>query len=193
MKHRLVFATNNDHKLKEIGKLMPAGFEILGMKDIGCMADIEENADTLEGNADIKASFIYEHFSTDCFADDTGLEVECLGGEPGVFSARYAGEDGNADKNIDKLLANMQGEKNRKARFRTVITLIMNAKFIRFEGIVNGNIIEERRGHDGFGYDPVFIPDGYDKTFSEMPLDLKNTISHRGRATRKLIEYLQGI
>ena len=193
MKQKLVFATNNDHKLKEISKIMPEEFEIAGMKDIGCPAEIEEYADTLEGNADLKARYIYENYSVNCFADDTGLEVEALNGEPGVYSARYAGEEGNADKNIDKLLHELGSTSNRKARFRTVITLIMDGNLIHFEGIVEGQIIHERRGQDGFGYDPVFVPDGYDKTFAEMPLNLKNTISHRGRATQKLISYLEGL
>lgn len=193
MKHKLVFATNNQHKLTEIRELMPDNYELLGMEDIGCTADIEESADTLEGNADLKAGFIHQHFNVDCFADDTGLEVDALNGHPGVKSARYAGEDGNAERNIDKLLFELKGVKERKARFRTVISLIYDGTTHHFEGIVNGRIIEEKRGSDGFGYDPVFVPDAYEQTFAEMPLELKNSISHRGRATMKLIEYLSGL
>jgi len=190
MKRKLVFATNNNHKLNEISKIMPDSYKVLGMKDIGCNADIDETATTLEGNADLKAKFIYDNYAVDCFADDTGLEVEALNGGPGVYSARYAGEDGNAEKNIDKLLHELHNKGNRKARFRTVITLIIDGVLKHFEGIVEGKIIHEKRGNDGFGYDPVFLPDGYEDTFAEMPLDLKNTISHRGRATQKLIAYL---
>ena len=193
MKQKLVFATNNDHKLKEISKIMPKKFEVVGMKDIGCTADIEETSDTLEGNADLKARYIYENYSMNCFADDTGLEVDALNGEPGVFSARYAGEEGNAEKNIDKLFHELGSNSNRKARFRTVITLILDGNIKHFEGIVDGQIIHERRGDEGFGYDPIFVPDAYDETFAEMPLDLKNTISHRARATQKLISFLGGL
>lgn len=193
MAENLVFATNNAHKLMEIRKIIPEGFELLGLQDIGCTDDIPETADTLEGNADLKASYVYNNFGRDCFADDTGLEVDALDGRPGVFSARYAGEDGNAEKNIEKLLAELSGNKNRKARFRTLISLIIKGKIMHFEGMVEGTILHERRGHEGFGYDPVFMPDGFDQSFAEMDLGLKNSISHRGRATRKLIEYLKGI
>ena len=193
MTQKLVFATNNDHKLTEIRQIMPEGYEILGLKDIGCNTDIEETATTLEGNADLKANFVYTHFSVDCFADDTGLEVDALNGQPGVYSARYAGEEGDSGKNIDKLLHNLNGLSNRKARFRTVISLIIKGEIMHFEGIVEGTVIHTRKGTDGFGYDPVFLPEGYSETFAEMPLDLKNSISHRGRATRKLIGYLAGL
>jgi len=193
MVQKLVFATNNAHKLIEIREIIPEGFHVVGLIDIGCAEDIPETADTLEGNADLKASYVYNNFGLDCFADDTGLEVDTLGGKPGVFSARYAGEDGNADRNIEKLLNELHGQENRSARFRTVISLIINGNTVHFEGIVEGAIIHERRGVDGFGYDPVFLPDGYDQTFAEMDLDLKNSISHRGKATRKLIEYLEGM
>jgi len=193
MPEKLVFATHNAHKLVEIRNIIPERFELLGLNDIGCTADIPETADTLEGNADLKASFVYNNFGKDCFADDTGLEVEALNGKPGVYSARYAGEDGNAERNIKKLLSELQGQQNRKARFRTVISLIIKGKIIHFEGIVDGFIIQNRRGNAGFGYDPVFLPDGHDQTFAEMDLDLKNNISHRAKATRKLIEYLQEI
>lgn len=188
---KLVFATNNAHKLTEIRKIIPSGYEILGLHDIGCDEDIAETADTLEGNADIKAMYVYSTYGLNCFADDTGLEVEALGGKPGVFSARYAGEDGNAEKNIIKLLQELDGVENRKARFRTVISLVIEGKVMHFEGIVNGKIIDKKRGAEGFGYDPVFMPEGYHETFAEMQLQLKNQISHRGRATRKLLEYLE--
>lgn len=192
MTRSLVFATNNAHKLMEIRKIIPSGFEVEGLKDIGCEEDIPETAETLEGNADIKALFVYERYSRNCFADDTGLEVDALGGRPGVYSARYAGEDGNADKNIIKLLSEMRGVAERKARFRTVISLIIDGKIMHFEGIVEGSILNEPSGVEGFGYDPVFLPDGYEQSFAEMDLELKNSISHRGRAVRKLIEYLKG-
>ena len=193
MIQKLVFATNNEHKLSEIRDIVPENFKILGLKDIGCTTDIEETAETLKGNADLKANFVLEHFGVDCFADDTGLEVDALDGKPGVYSARYAGEDGNAERNIDKLLKELHGSSMRKARFRTVISLALIGERLHFEGIVEGSIIRERRGEEGFGYDPVFIPEGYNETFAEMPADLKNSISHRGRATRKLIDYLAGI
>jgi len=189
----LVFATNNSHKLLEIHNIIPAGYEVLGLKDIGCDTDIPETSDTLEGNADLKSVYVYEHYSRNCFSDDTGLEVDALNGEPGVFSARYAGEEGNAEKNIDKLLSALAKHDNRKARFRTVISLILDGRIIHFDGIVEGSILHARRGIEGFGYDPVFLPEGYDQSFAEMDIDLKNSISHRGRATRKLIDYLRNI
>jgi XTP/dITP diphosphohydrolase len=189
----LVFATNNAHKLKEIRNIVPPGFAVLGLKDIGCTQDIPETAATLEGNADIKSSYVYDNFGRNCFADDTGLEVDALDGKPGVYSARYAGEEGNADKNIIKLLREMLGVEDRRARFRTVISLIMDGEIRHFVGIVEGKILHDRRGAEGFGYDPVFLPDGYEQSFAEMDLKLKNSISHRGRAVRKLIDYLQKI
>ncbi len=191
MPEKLVFATNNAHKLSEIREIIPETYRIVGLKEIGCREDIPETADTLEGNADLKSMFVYDKYGFNCFADDTGLEVESLDGRPGVHSARYAGEDGNAERNIEKLLRELQGNENRKARFRTIISLVIEGKIRHFEGIVNGRIIDTRRGKGGFGYDPVFIPDGYDLTFAEMPPDIKNRISHRGRATRKLVEFLQ--
>jgi len=175
----------------EIRKIVPAGITILGLKDIGCNEDIPETADTLEGNADIKSLFVYERYGRNCFADDTGLEVEALNGKPGVYSARYAGEEGDAGKNIARLLAEMKEVTERKARFRTVISLVIKGEIMHFEGIVEGSILHERRGEEGFGYDPVFLPHGYDQSFAEMDLELKNSISHRGRATRKLIDYLR--
>lgn len=191
--NQLVFATNNLHKINEIRNILPSEYELLGLKDIGCLEDIPETAPSLEGNADLKALFVYKNYGKDCFADDTGLEVDALGGKPGVYSARYAGEEGNAEKNIDKLLSELQEEENRKARFRTVISLIIQGKIMHFVGIVEGKILEERRGGEGFGYDPVFLPDGYTESFAEMDLTLKNEISHRGRATRKLIAFLRSV
>ncbi len=175
MKNKLVFATNNKHKLMEIRKIIPPGIEILSLEDIACFEEIPETAETLEGNAGLKSGFTYLYYQKDCFADDTGLEVDALGGKPGVHSARYAGEDGNAEKNIEKLLRELGDVTNRKARFRTVISLIMGGNEEFFEGIVEGQIIHEKRGSEGFGYDPVFLPDGYDQTFAEMPLDLSGT------------------
>ena len=191
MSESLVFATNNAHKLMEIREIIPPGFEILGLQDIGCTNDIPETADTLEGNADIKAMHVYDEYGRNCFADDTGLEVNALSGKPGVYSARYAGEEGNAEKNMIKLLGELYGVADRKARFRTVISLVVDGSIMHFEGIVEGSILHERRGEAGFGYDPVFLPDGYDQSFAEMDLELKNSISHRGRAIRKLVDYLR--
>lgn len=190
---KLVFATNNKHKLIEIRQIVPDIFEVVGLEDIGCFTDIPETAETLEGNADIKANYVFTHFKLSCFADDTGLEVDALDGAPGVYSARYAGEDGNADNNIDKLLQELSSFSNRKARFRTVISLILDNELHHFEGQVEGKIIHKRQGEDGFGYDPVFVPNGYDQSFAEMPAETKNSISHRGIATRKLIDFLSMI
>lgn len=188
---KLVFATNNAHKLEEIRAILGDKVEILSLNDIDCHADIPETADTLQGNAALKAQYIYENYGLDCFADDTGLEVEALNGAPGIYSARYAGGEGHdSEANMKKLLSEMQDKDNRKARFRTVICLIEGGKEHFFEGIVNGSIIRERRGGAGFGYDPVFIPDGYSETFAEMGNDEKNKISHRARAVQKLCEYL---
>lgn len=187
----LIFATNNLHKLQEIQHAVGNRISILSLSDIGCNEDIPETASTLEGNASLKSWYIYRHFNKNCFADDTGLEVEHLNGRPGVLSARYAGPGHDHQKNIEKLLTELQGAGNRKARFRTVISLIVNGKEIVFEGIVNGNISEQKHGDKGFGYDPVFIPEGYQKSFAEMDLDEKNIISHRGMAVRKLLDYLK--
>ena len=186
----LVFATNNRHKLHEVRELAGSDIHILSLGDIGCFDDIPEDADTLEGNASIKSRYIFNIYGRDCFADDTGLEVEALGGLPGVKSARYAGEDCIAENNIRKLLGELQGISNRRARFRTVISLITGGREILFEGTVYGVILDSPRGKDGFGYDPVFLPDGYTVSFAEMSLDLKNGISHRGMAFRKLIGHL---
>ena len=188
---KLVFATNNVHKLEEIRAILGDKVEILSLNDIDCHADIPETADTLQGNAALKAQYIYENYGLDCFADDTGLEVEALNGAPGIYSARYAGGEGHdSEANMKKLLSEMQDKDNRRARFRTVICLIEGGKEHFFEGIVNGSIIRERKGGAGFGYDPVFIPDGYSETFAEMGNDEKNKISHRARAVQKLCEYL---
>ena len=187
---RLVFATNNAHKLGEVRSILEGSAEVLGLRDIGCTEDIPENGETLEDNAWIKARYVHCKYGIDCFADDTGLEIEALGGKPGVRSARYAGEDCNADNNIIKVLDELKGENNRKARFRTVICLIEDGRDNYFEGIVEGRIIDEKRGKEGFGYDPVFIPDGFTETFAEMSFDAKNNISHRGRAIASLMAWL---
>ena len=192
MKRKLVFATNNAHKLDEISAILGEKVELLSLKDIHCDIDIPETSDTLEGNAMLKAEYIYEHYGLDCFADDTGLEVEALNGEPGVYSARYAGGEGhNSEANMQKLLQNMQGVQNRKAQFRTVICLITNGKKHLFEGVVKGEIIKEKRGDSGFGYDPIFMPEGYDKTFAELGNETKNKISHRALAVEKLCRFLK--
>ena len=190
--NKMVVATNNAHKLKEIAAILGQEIELLSLKDIQCFADIPETADTLEGNACQKAMYIYENYGMDCFADDTGLEVEALGGAPGVFSARYAGEGHDSEANMQKLLKELAGKENRKAQFRTVICLIRNGKEHLFEGIVKGEIIQEKRGGEGFGYDPIFVPEGYDLTFAELGDDVKNTISHRARAVEKLCQFLKG-
>lgn len=192
MKKKLVFATNNAHKLDEIRAILGDRVEILSLKDIHCEADIPETADTLEGNAALKAEYIYKNYGLDCFADDTGLEVEVLGGAPGVYSARYAGGEGHdSEANMKKLLVELEGKTNRKAQFRTAICLIEDGTEHLFEGVVKGEIIEKKRGCSGFGYDPVFVPEGYTETFAEMGNEEKNKISHRARATQKLCDYLK--
>jgi XTP/dITP diphosphohydrolase len=191
MMNQLIFATNNQHKLTEVQSLIGDRFKLMSLKDIGCNEDIPETAPTLEGNALLKARFIFSTFSKNCFADDTGLEIEALDGRPGVFSARYATDGHDFEANIDKVLAELSGIRNRNARFRTVIALILDGSVHYFEGIVNGKIITERKGAEGFGYDPVFIPDGYQDTFAEMPLSEKNKISHRARAVGKLVDFLK--
>ena len=188
---KLVFATNNAHKLEEIRAILGDKVEVLSMKDIQCDVDTPETADTLEGNAVLKAEYIYRHYGLDCFADDTGLEVEALNGAPGVYSARYAGGEGHdSEANMRKLLAEMEGKTNRKAQFRTAICLIEGGAEHLFEGVVKGEIIEEKRGASGFGYDPVFMPEGYTETFAEMGSEEKNRISHRARAVQALCAYL---
>lgn len=190
MKRKLVFATNNAHKLEEIKAILGERVEILSLKDIGCDTDIPETANTLEGNASLKARYIYEHYGMDCFADDTGLEVEALDGAPGVYSARYAGEGHDSEANMRKLLVNLKEITDRKAQFRTVISLIEQGEEHQFEGIVKGCILEEKRGDSGFGYDPIFQPEGYDRSFAELGNDIKNRISHRARAVALLCNYL---
>jgi XTP/dITP diphosphohydrolase len=197
---RIVFATNNAHKLSEIRQILGNDIEILSLADIGCHDDIPETADTLEGNALQKAQYVYDHYHLSCFADDTGLEVDALGGEPGIYSARYAGDGHDSEANMQKLLQKLGENNNRKARFRTVIALIEKEeddkvtepaeKTSFFEGIVEGQIIREKRGQEGFGYDPIFQPDGYDETFAQLGLEIKNRISHRARAVEKLAKYL---
>ena len=199
---KIVFATNNQHKLSEIRSILGGSIEVLSLKDIGCDVDIPETGTTLEENALQKAQYIYDHYHMDCFADDTGLEVDALNGAPGVYSARYAGGEGHdSEANMTKLLHELGENNNRKARFRTVIALIQKKNVCpcgctsikevhQFEGIVEGEIIRERRGREGFGYDPIFQPDGYNQTFAELGMDIKNHISHRARATAKLAEFL---
>lgn len=187
---KLIFATHNNNKLKEVQALMPKNIELYSLADIGCFEEIPETADTIDGNAIIKADYIIENYRLDCFADDTGLEVDALNGAPGVYSARYAGEAKNSEDNVQKLLLELEGEKNRKAQFKTVIALNINGHQYLFQGICTGTITREKRGDRGFGYDPVFQPDGSDKTFAEMDLEEKTLISHRGIALRDLIEYL---
>lgn len=190
MKKKLVFATNNAHKLEEIASILGDKIELLSLKDIHCQADIPETTNTLEGNAIQKAEYIHQHYGMDCFADDTGLEVEALNGAPGIYSARYAGEGHDSEANMKKLLENMQDKENRKAQFRTAICLIMDGEKHLFEGIVKGEIIKEKKGGAGFGYDPIFVPEGYDLTFAELGNDIKNTISHRAKAVEKLCSFL---
>ncbi len=187
---KLVFATNNAHKLSELRQIIGDRFELLSLGDIGCHDDIPETADTLEGNAILKARWVKDRYGYDCFADDTGLEVDALGGQPGVYSARFAGPGHDSKANMNKLLSMLDGEENRDARFRTVIALIKDGETHLFEGIVDGEITESPAGTDGFGYDPVFRPEGWKMTFAEATPDEKNAVSHRGRAVAKLIAYL---
>ncbi len=193
MKCRFVFATNNAHKLGEVTAILGNRIEVLSLKDINCHTDIPETADTLEGNALIKARYIFENYQVDCFADDTGLEVEALGGAPGVYSARYAEGGHDSEANMLKLLHNLEEIENRKAQFRTVFALIIDGKEHLFEGIGKGEIIKNKRGTSGFGYDPIFVPEGYSQTFAEMGNELKNKISHRAIATNKLCKFLNSI
>ena len=192
MKRKLVFATNNAHKLEEVAAILGEKIELFSLNDIGCHTDIPETAATLEGNALLKSSFIFKNYGLDCFAEDTGLEVEALDGAPGVYSARYAGGEGHdSQANMLKILHDLEGKKNRKAQFRTAISLILDGKEYLFEGVIKGEIIKEKRGDSGFGYDPIFKPEGYDKTFAELGNDIKNKISHRALAVQKLCEFLQ--
>jgi XTP/dITP diphosphohydrolase len=190
---KIVFATNNPNKLKEIQSLMPAGIEIISLKDIGCTEDIPETGETLEANAFQKARYLKEHYGYDCFADDTGLEIESLNRAPGVYSARYAGPERSAEANMAKILSELDGKENRKAQFRTAIALILNGKEQLFEGKVEGHISETKQGEEGFGYDPIFLPKNYQRSFAQMSMDEKGTISHRGRAVRKLVDFLRSI
>ena len=186
---KLVFATNNLNKLKEVQEMLPNSIELLSLNDINCFEEIEETEATLEGNAKLKADFITRKFGYNCFADDTGLEVESLGGKPGVYSARFAGEPSNSEKNIQKLLFNLSNVKNRKAQFRTVISLNLEGKQYFFEGVCKGEILTKKQGNKGFGYDPIFKPENYQKSFAAMSSTEKNKISHRGIAIKKLITF----
>ncbi len=187
---KLVFATNNKNKLKEVQALVPNHIEIVSLSDIGCTEDIPETSTTIEGNAKQKVNYVKDNYGYDCFADDTGLEVEALNYKPGVYSARYAGEDKDANANMDKLLNELNSKGNRNAQFKTVIALILDGELITFTGICSGNITENKKGLGGFGYDPIFLPNGYDKTFAELPLSEKNKIGHRGKAVQQLIKHL---
>ena len=190
---KIVFATNNKNKLREVSEILGDDFEILSLDEIGCHVDIPETGSTLEENARQKSFYIYEHYGVNCFSDDTGLEVDALGGEPGVYSARYAGEEKNSEKNIDKLLKSLDGIQNRSARFRTVVSLVIDGVESQFEGEVRGNIATERHGNGGFGYDSVFFPEGHERTFGELPAEVKNSMSHRARAIDKLASFLKGL
>ena len=187
---QLVFATHNIHKLKEVQALMPAHINLLSLTDIGCYEEIEESALTLEGNAKLKANYITKHYGYDCFADDTGLEVKILDGAPGVYSARYAGDACNPEANIRKLLADLESSEDRSAQFRTVIALNIEGSQYLFEGICSGEILKEKQGRGGFGYDPIFKPSGHDLSFAEMSQQSKGAISHRGEAIRRLVTFL---
>jgi len=190
---KIVFATNNQHKLEEIRKAVGDKHKIVSLKEIGFVEEIPETHDTLEENASEKAFHIYDRYQLTCFADDTGLEINALNGEPGVYSARYAGENPSFDDNMNKVLENMETKTNRSAKFRTVISLIIDGKETQFEGVCPGNIMTERYGDEGFGYDPIFMPNDFQETFAEMDLSVKNIISHRGLATKKLIDFLNNI
>lgn len=190
---KLVFASNNKNKIAEIQSILPENIKILSLEDIGCFEEIEETADTIEGNAILKANYVTEKYGYDCFADDSGLEVTALNGEPGVYSARYAGKQRNDDDNINKLLEALKDKENRSAQFKTVITLNLNGQQHSFTGIVKGTIAPQKSGDRGFGYDPVFQPENYTQTFAELPLEIKNKVGHRGKATQQLIDYLNSI
>lgn len=189
----LVFATNNKHKIEEVSSLSMRGFHIVSLAEIGCTEDIPETEPTLEGNALLKARYVFSKYGNDCFADDTGLEIEALDGRPGVFSARYGGKAHDFEANMDKVLEELKGTDNRKAQFRTVIALIMAGEEFLFEGIVRGNMLTERHGAAGFGYDPIFQPEDCKSTFAEMTMEEKNAMSHRARAVSKLAEFLQNL
>ncbi len=189
----LVFATNNNHKLEEIQAMLGNSFQLKSLQDINCFDDIPETGNTLEKNASQKSLYIYDKYNINCFADDTGLEIEALNGDPGVYSARYAGDEKDAQKNMQKVLSNLQGIENRQAKFRTVISLILDGKEYQFEGAVYGTILEKEVGGKGFGYDPIFLPNGYNVSFAQMELTCKNEISHRAKAVYKLVEFLKNI
>lgn len=188
---KLCFATNNQHKLDEVSQLLGDSFKLESLEAVGCAEELPEEQDTLEGNSLQKAKYVYDKFNVNCFADDTGLEVEALGGAPGVYSARYAGEQRNSEDNMNLLLERMGHESKRKARFRTVVTLILENQTYQFEGVVNGEILKSKRGGEGFGYDPLFLPEGLNKSMAELTTDEKNAISHRGEAIRKLVAFLK--
>lgn len=187
---KLVFASNNKNKIKEIQSILNGSIQLLSLEEIGCHEEIPETADTIEGNAILKANYVTEKFGYDCFADDTGLEVTALNGAPGVYSARYAGEQKNADDNMDKLLDALKNEENRSAQFKTVIALNLNGEQHLFTGLAKGKIILEKTGKNGFGYDPIFQPENYNETFAELSSEIKNKISHRALATEQLIDFL---
>ena len=189
----LVFATNNPHKAREVEQILGGAYSVKTLRDIGCLEEIEETEDTLEGNALLKARYVKEKYGYDCFSEDTGLEVEALDGAPGVHTARYAGDAKDANANIDLLLHNLEDKTSRNARFRTIIAIIRGHGEVLLEGICNGQIATERHGTNGFGYDPIFIPEGYTETFAQLGDDIKNKISHRGKATEKLIDYLKNL
>jgi XTP/dITP diphosphohydrolase len=190
---KIVFASNNKNKIHEIQSMLPNNIQIVSLESIGCLEEIPETAATIEGNAILKANYITQKYGLDCFADDTGLEVESLNGQPGVYSARYAGEQRNADDNVNKLLIELANKPNRNAQFKTVIALNFEGKQYLFSGIASGEITSEKKGTGGFGYDPIFKPNGYENTFAEISLEIKNEISHRGKATKMLLEFLQKI
>jgi len=189
---KLVFATNNKNKLQEVRNILEDGYSVLGLKEIGCLEELPETNPTIEQNATQKAQYVHEKYSVDCFADDTGLEIEALNGRPGVYSARYAGEHCSFEDNMNKVLEEMEDKENRNACFRTVISLFIDSEENQFEGRINGTILREKRGEEGFGYDPIFKPKGYTQSFAEMDLNEKNRISHRALATLQLIEFLKG-
>lgn len=186
----LVFATHNANKLKEVGLMLPKGIRLISLEDLGCREEIPETGTSLEANAQLKADYITKHYGISCFADDTGLIIDALNGAPGVYSARYAGEEKDSEKNIEKVLTKLKNGASREARFKTVIALNLKSKRLLFDGIVEGTITNEKRGKNGFGYDPIFIPTGYDQTFAQLPGHIKNEIGHRGKALQKLIKYL---
>lgn len=190
---KIVFATHNANKLKEVQKLIPNNFQLLSLDDINCHEDIPETQLTIKGNALQKAEFIKQHYQVNCFADDTGLEVEALNGDPGVFSARYAGPQRDSEDNIQKLLKNLEGQTNRNAQFKTVIALYLNGEMHTFTGICQGTITQEKQGEGGFGYDPVFQANGYEQTFAEISLEEKNRIGHRGKAIQQLVSFLNSL